>query len=93
MNDYAQHQANLSGDANEGIIARFINNWQARRAVKSIAKLDDHILRDMGLTRAEVNWAADQPFTVNAVQALEECNANHLRKNNNSAINHSRSVF
>jgi uncharacterized protein YjiS (DUF1127 family) len=80
MNDYAQHQASFSGGmTGEGIIARFITNWQAKRAVKNLWQLDDHMLNDMGLTREEVAWAITRPLSINAVQALEDCNSKHFR--------------
>jgi uncharacterized protein YjiS (DUF1127 family) len=54
-----------------GILARLWDNWQARRAVRALLERDDHLLRDMGVTRADVAWAAQLPLLTNAVQALD----------------------
>jgi uncharacterized protein YjiS (DUF1127 family) len=47
-------------------------NWAARRRVANLADFDDHMLRDIGVTRSEIEWAAGLPLTVNAALALEE---------------------
>ncbi len=61
---YAQSQA--------GFLARAYENWQARRAVRSLLKLDEHTLHDAGTSRNDVEWAAHLPLSVNAALALEE---------------------
>jgi hypothetical protein len=33
---------------------------------------DDYMLRDIGVSRGDVRWAAGLPLTVNAALALEE---------------------
>jgi uncharacterized protein YjiS (DUF1127 family) len=55
-----------------GIIVRTYENWQARRAVRELLKLEDHILHDAGTLRGDVEWAAHLPLSVNAALALEE---------------------
>lgn len=55
-----------------GFVARAFENWQARRAVRSLLKLEDHILHDAGTQRGDVEWAAHLPLSVNAALALEE---------------------
>jgi uncharacterized protein YjiS (DUF1127 family) len=55
-----------------GFIVRTYENWQARRAVRSLLKLDDHALHDAGTLRGEVEWAANLPLSINAALALEE---------------------
>lgn len=55
-----------------GFLARTYDNWQARKSVRSLLELDDHILRDFGTCRCEVEWAAHLPLSVNAVLALDE---------------------
>jgi uncharacterized protein YjiS (DUF1127 family) len=73
MKDYALHQAQFSGSLpGHGILARLSQNWRAKRAVTKMSLLDDHMLRDIGLTRADVEWAANQPLMKNAALALEE---------------------
>ena len=82
MNDYAHHQALVSGSLEgEGIISRLIANFQARRTVKQLSQMDDFMLRDLGVTRAELNWATSQPFYVNAANALEDRSSTRRRAN------------
>ncbi|MBM3521210.1 MAG: DUF1127 domain-containing protein [Alphaproteobacteria bacterium] len=47
----------------------------ARRAIASLSSYDDCLLRDIGLNRKDVEWAAGLPLTVNAALAIEECSA------------------
>jgi uncharacterized protein YjiS (DUF1127 family) len=70
--DLAVNATSARNIASEGILARAIDNWRARRAVSSLLKLDDHILGDMGASRVDVTWAASLPLSVNAALALEE---------------------
>jgi uncharacterized protein YjiS (DUF1127 family) len=63
-----------------GFLARAYDNWQARRSVRSLLKLDDHVLHDAGTSRRDVEWAASLPLSINAALALEErtrCNGVH----------------
>jgi uncharacterized protein YjiS (DUF1127 family) len=55
-----------------GFIVRFAENWQARRSLRKLLALDDHVLRDTGTSRGDVEWAVGLPLTVNAALALEE---------------------
>ena len=61
-------------------IVRFVENWQARRSVRNLLKLDDHLLHDAGTSRVDVAWAARLPLSVNAGLALEECTRKTARK-------------
>ena len=82
MNDYAHHQANVSSSLEgEGILSRLIANFHARRTVKQLHQMDDYMLRDMGVTRDEINWASSQPFYVNAANALEDRSSTRRRAN------------
>ena len=47
-------------------------NWKSKRRIASLGNFDDYMLRDIGVTRDEVQWAAGLPLTVNAAVALEE---------------------
>jgi uncharacterized protein YjiS (DUF1127 family) len=58
--------------AQAGLLTRYLENWRARKAVKSLLQLDDYLLRDLGVERAQVDWAASQPLSVNAAFALDE---------------------
>ncbi|MFO1089120.1 MAG: DUF1127 domain-containing protein [Hyphomicrobiales bacterium] len=53
-------------------LGRIVRHWQARRAVRAMLAWEDHLLRDIGVERAEVEWAAHLPLTRNATLALEE---------------------
>jgi uncharacterized protein YjiS (DUF1127 family) len=64
------HSAEVQSEAS--FLARTYENWQARKSVRSLLELDDHILRDFGTCRCEVEWAAQLPLSINAVLALDE---------------------
>jgi uncharacterized protein YjiS (DUF1127 family) len=82
MNDYAHHQAQVSGSLEgEGIISRLIHNFQARRTVKQLSQMDDYMLRDLGVTREDIYWAYSRPFYVNAANALEERSSSRRHTN------------
>lgn len=75
MKNYALHQAEFAGFA-PGVanLATLFRNWRARRAVRSLAKLDDHLLRDMGLSRHDISIALQLPLDVNPGLYLESHN-------------------
>jgi len=73
MRDYALTRAEDLGIATESNpLARLIRNWKSRRRVAQLEAYDDYMLRDIGVTRSDVIWAAGLPLTVNAALALEE---------------------
>ncbi len=73
MRDYAIYNAQShSGLAGGGLLTRLWENWKAHRAMVQLVGFSDHMLRDVGLTRADVVWAEALPLSVNAVMALEE---------------------
>ena len=73
MKDYSAHQLSQFGlHANLGVLARFLTNWQARRAVASLDRLDDFMLQDIGVTREEVRQAAKVPLWQNAASVLND---------------------
>ena len=73
MRDYALNRA-ISQEEGNGfsLIHRVWRNWQARKRVVNLSSYDDHMLRDIGVTRDEVQWAAGLPLTINAALSLEE---------------------
>ena len=73
MRDYALNRA-ISLEEGNGfsLISRVWRNWQARKRVVSLSSYDDYMLKDIGVTREEIQWAAGLPLTVNAALALEE---------------------
>lgn len=73
MRDYALRRAEAVEMAGPvALLRRLIGNWRARRAVARLDRLDDFLLRDIGVSRRDVRWAADLPLTCNATLALEE---------------------
>ncbi|MGQ0486075.1 MAG: DUF1127 domain-containing protein [Hyphomicrobiales bacterium] len=73
MRDYALSRA-VSLDEVKGtsFLRRIFRNWVARRAVARLENFDDYLLRDIGVKREDIRWAAGLPLTVNAALALEE---------------------
>ena len=73
MRDYALSHANsFESSCAASFLGRIIGNWRARRSVARLATFDDYLLRDIGVSRGDVRWAAGLPLTVNAAAALEE---------------------
>jgi uncharacterized protein YjiS (DUF1127 family) len=73
MRDYALSRAQAAeATGSLSLLWRFIRNWRARRAVVGLDRLDEHLLDDLGITRADVRWASGLPLTVNAALELEE---------------------
>lgn len=46
--------------------------WHGRRVVYRLGTLDDRMLQDVGLTRADLQWAEMQPWNVDVTEALSE---------------------
>ncbi len=46
------------------VVARLVRNWKHHRDLEKLIKLDDYLLRDMGLTRGVVLHLAGLPLTV-----------------------------
>ena len=81
MTNYVEtHAANAGSQNGSGIVARILDNWRALRSIRRLSLLDDHLLRDIGVDRADVHWAAGLPLTVNAALALEERSTQARRK-------------
>ena len=73
MREYALNQAISQGEYGiVSLLRRVTRNWRAKRRIVALASFDDYMLRDIGITRDEVEWAAGLPLTVNAAVALEE---------------------
>ena len=85
MRDYVLSQAISQEEF--GLVAflrRVRRNWKAKRRIAALGSFDDYMLRDIGVTRDEVQWAAGLPLTVNAAVALEE-RAFHRRQSGRSS--------
>jgi uncharacterized protein YjiS (DUF1127 family) len=73
MRDYALHQAEFSSAAgHSGLFTRIWRNWQARRAVASLDRLDDFLLHDIGISRGDIARATAAPLSENAALVLED---------------------
>lgn len=73
MRDYALNRAYSAGEAGRtSLFTRLYRNWKAKRAITYMTHFDDYLLRDIGLAREDVIWAAGLPLTTNAALALEE---------------------
>ena len=73
MRDYALSRAAIADEtAGTPLFVRFYRNWRARRAIASMSRFDDYLLRDIGVAREDVIWAAGLPLCVNSALALEE---------------------
>ena len=73
MRDYILNQAISQEEFGlVPFLRRLTRNWKAKRRIAALANFDDYMLRDIGITRDEVQWAAGLPLTVNAAVALEE---------------------
>ena len=72
MRDYALTRAHSAEATGLPLISRLIRNWRARRAVTRLESFDDYMLRDIGVTRADVIWASGLPLSHNAALELEE---------------------
>lgn len=44
-----------------GLAIRFYSRWQMRKTLHMLSLFNDHQLRDIGLTRHDLNWLVAQP--------------------------------
>ena len=76
MTEHATHYHR--SDSAPGVSSRLrqiLRNWQARRKVSNLQDLDDRMLADIGVSRAEVEWAARLPLALNAAHELQSLSA------------------
>jgi uncharacterized protein YjiS (DUF1127 family) len=45
-------------------LVRMVKNWRNRRQLRRLASLDDYLLKDIGLSREELNAMARHPLTL-----------------------------
>jgi uncharacterized protein YjiS (DUF1127 family) len=48
-------------------LRRIVKNWWKRRSLRKLEDLDDHMLMDIGLTRAELIYAQKLPLEVDPI--------------------------
>lgn len=64
------------------VAGRALKLWTNRREVQHLARLEDHNLADIGLSRADIDWAMAQPWPLDATEGLAK------RVNCRRAANH-----
>jgi uncharacterized protein YjiS (DUF1127 family) len=73
VRDFAlNHARSFQAAGSSSIFHRLIQNWFARRSVSQLDRLDDYLLRDIGVTREDVRWASNLPLSMNAAAELDE---------------------
>ncbi len=73
MRDYALNlAASAEATGSHALLWDLIRNWRSRRAVSRLDRLDDHLLRDIGVTREELRWATRLPLSRNAALELDD---------------------
>jgi uncharacterized protein YjiS (DUF1127 family) len=53
------------------IVCQLVRNWRCRRQLLKLYVLDDHQLKDIGLTRGQLRHISDLPFSVDPVWEAE----------------------
>jgi uncharacterized protein YjiS (DUF1127 family) len=61
-------------------IAHLAHNIHARHVAQEMAFLDDHLLKDMGITRREVERASHAPINVDALETLRDAKQRHAQE-------------
>lgn len=61
-------------------LADRIRRIRRRRKFKNLLDLDDHMLKDVGVTRSEVELAANMPLSVNAATELRRMSLERKRR-------------
>lgn len=73
MRDYALNRAIFEDRiGNRSLFSRLYHNWKARREVSQLNEFDDFMLADIGVNRADLDWAAKLPITTDPTVALED---------------------
>ena len=78
MREAASFIASRTGSASAGVLGALlqagrsaVRAWASRRKLANLMDLDDHMLSDVGLTREDVKWALDLPFSHDPGLALQ----------------------
>jgi len=78
MREAASFIASQSGSSESGLLRdvvstvyRFVRAWQNRRALTSLTQFDEHMLADIGLTRADIRETLELPFTYDLGRELQ----------------------
>ncbi len=79
MTDAAITTGHPIANLDSSLLAR-ASAFNSRRKFRRMLDLDDHVLNDIGVVRAEVEWAANLPLNVDAGGALRR--VSRARRNN-----------
>jgi uncharacterized protein YjiS (DUF1127 family) len=81
MRDYIFHQA-LSRDSTFLFpkLRRVIRNWFAKRNLRGLDRLDDYMLNDIGLTRADLAHIRGLPCDVDPIEEMTRIRDRRMRK-------------
>lgn len=71
MREYVLGRA-IASESHGLSLATLFRNWMARRSLARVPDCNDYLLRDLGLTRADVDWARRLPLSQNPLLALED---------------------
>lgn len=71
MRDYALNRAMAAENIGASLLAPY-RNWRARCRIEKLANGNDEILKDLGITRDDVQWAMRLPLGRNPMLALED---------------------
>jgi len=58
-------------------VVRFVKNWTMRKDLKTLLRMSDYQLRDIGLTRAELCRLVDLPVSRDLAWEFERTNTPH----------------
>jgi uncharacterized protein YjiS (DUF1127 family) len=87
MREAASFIASRSGSAEAGVLQAIVTvaqnalkSWSNRRQIANLAEFDDHMLADIGLSRADVRETLDLPFSHDLGRELQlRATRNHRR--------------
>ena len=80
MREYALNQADQQFYGSLfGGLRRYLRNWTKRRALKQVYDLDDYVLKDIGLERAELQDVLHLPLDYDPIAELHRRVDRHRR--------------
>ena len=81
MREYLVFEAESDGGTSFlGRVPRSIANWRKHRRLRLLFDIDDYLLSDIGLTRADVEKAARLAWYMDPVAELERVRLNRARR-------------
>ena len=81
MDDYALSQARFrQSHGLWGQFLGFVTRWQARRAFRKLQNMSDYQLKDIGLSRAEVERLSSLPLSIDPTWEAEQFRLRRSRR-------------